>query len=57
MKQPVEQIKFITQLLYLNIQESESPRASALFSRMRFVRLLYQGLAALVRHEAQEGLK
>ncbi len=32
-------------------------KAGALFSRLRFVRLLYQGLAALSRHEIAEGQK
>jgi hypothetical protein len=37
--------------------EKRHEEAGALFSRLRFVRLLYQGLAALSRHEVAEGQK
>jgi hypothetical protein len=37
--------------------EKQHEEAGALFSRLRFVRLLYQGLAALSRHEVTKGQK
>ena len=37
--------------------ERQHEESGALFSRLRFVRLFYQGLAALDRHDIAEGQK